>query len=139
MPAFLRLSLDDTKTILVSCACRQTNRGNQMIITRKRTDHKTSRMEFGVFDEKGREIGAAYTTHTLTLERDESDLTYGFSAREEDLGVWYVGYFHVTKDRKAFGATHRDTKFRTQAERDTWAAKEWLKRLNAAKKKYRAV
>jgi len=106
----------------------------RIIYNRVADNVKTSQLDFGFHDAKGREIGAVARTWTETRTAAPVQNQGGYSCAPEDLGVWFYVNFHKTKNGQTFGASQRDYKFRTIQERDVYMAEQWGKRLKEAKK-----
>ena len=85
---------------------------------------------FGVFDGKGKEVGArAYSCTTEFVPNGQAD---GYVSVP---GVYYFANVQMTRGGSDFGASHRAHRFDTAAERDTYIVKQMaVSRKNAVKK-----
>ena len=73
---------------------------------------ETTMSSFGVKDTKGRKVGAAAVTYSVTYENSAT----GYLDRSE--GTWYMLIVLETRDQKWFDSTRARAAFKSEAERD---------------------
>jgi hypothetical protein len=73
---------------------------------------ETTMSYFGVEDTKGRKVGAAAVTYSVTYENSAT----GYLDRSE--GTWYMLIVLETRDQKWFDSTRSRAVYKSEAERD---------------------
>ena len=95
-------------------------------VDQSRTAGTTERIDFGIADEKRRQIGCLvmrYEIETREFQPDPANRYKGWTNSSLPFGRIFCAYVTATRNGNNYGAMQREKWFGSEADREAWIAK----------------